>query len=131
MVCSFPPTLSCLLSSLFIDFFKGILKTHLKNLIFYCLHVSLLHPLTSLWWFTFSCDLYFLHWASLHWLPRVGCLKTRCLAGHRWFMPVILATQETEIRRIMVQGQPGQNSSWDPYLDKTHHKKGLVEWHKQ
>jgi hypothetical protein len=26
----------------------------------------------------------------------------------QWFTPVILATQEAEIRRIMVQGQPGQ-----------------------
>jgi hypothetical protein len=27
-------------------------------------------------------------------------------AGHRWFMLVILASQETEIRRIEVQSQP-------------------------
>jgi hypothetical protein len=27
---------------------------------------------------------------------------------HRWFTPVFLATQEAEIRRIMVQSQPGQ-----------------------
>jgi hypothetical protein len=40
-------------------------------------------------------------------------------------MPVILATQETEIRRI--------EASWGtqfmrPYLEKTHYKKRLVEW---
>jgi hypothetical protein len=38
-------------------------------------------------------------------------------------MPIILATQEAEIRRITVQSQPRQL-----VLKKTHHKeKGLVE----
>jgi hypothetical protein len=35
-------------------------------------------------------------------------LKTATSAGHWWFMPVILATQETEIKRIEVQSQSGQ-----------------------
>jgi hypothetical protein len=30
------------------------------------------------------------------------------LARHRWLMPIMLATQEAEIRRIMVWGQSGQ-----------------------
>jgi hypothetical protein len=30
------------------------------------------------------------------------------LARHQWFTPVILATQEAEIRRIEDLGQPGQ-----------------------
>jgi hypothetical protein len=30
------------------------------------------------------------------------------LARHWWFTPVILLTQEAEIRRIMVQSQPRQ-----------------------
>jgi hypothetical protein len=29
-------------------------------------------------------------------------------AGCQWLMPIILATQETKIRRIMVQIHPGQ-----------------------
>jgi hypothetical protein len=29
-------------------------------------------------------------------------------AGHLWLTPVILVTQEAEIRRIKVQSQPGQ-----------------------
>jgi hypothetical protein len=49
-------------------------------------------------------------------------------------MPVILAAQKTEIRRITVQSQRGQIVH--PNLEKTHHKKktvqvgvgALVEW---
>jgi hypothetical protein len=33
--------------------------------------------------------------------------KTDGFAGHRWFTPVVLATQEAAIRRIAVQSQPG------------------------
>jgi hypothetical protein len=35
-------------------------------------------------------------------------LKTKQLAGCQWLTPVILATQEEEIRRIAVQSQLGQ-----------------------
>jgi hypothetical protein len=41
-------------------------------------------------------------------------------------MPVILATQETEIRRIVVQSQPRQIVI--ETLSKPITKKGLVEW---
>jgi hypothetical protein len=34
--------------------------------------------------------------------------KNPNLAGHCWLTPEIPATQEAEIRRIMVQGYPGQ-----------------------
>jgi hypothetical protein len=44
------------------------------------------------------------------------------LLGIWWLTPVILATQEAESRRIAVRSQPRQ------ILEKTHHKKGLVEW---
>jgi hypothetical protein len=41
--------------------------------------------------------------------------------------PVILATKEAEIRRIRVRS-PAQANSSRAYLEKTQHKKGLIEW---
>jgi hypothetical protein len=35
-------------------------------------------------------------------------LESDSFAGHQWFTPVILATQEAEIRRIEVRSQPKQ-----------------------
>jgi hypothetical protein len=43
-------------------------------------------------------------------------------------MPVILATQEEEIRRIMTESQPPENSSVKIYLEKPFIKTELVEW---
>jgi hypothetical protein len=42
-------------------------------------------------------------------------------------MPVILATQKAEIRRILVQSQPWQTVCGRPYLEKPHHKKRAGE----
>jgi hypothetical protein len=55
-------------------------------------------------------------------------LKVHMRTRSCWLMPVILATQEAEIRRIVVQSQPWANRLGKPYLEKIHHKKGLVEW---
>jgi hypothetical protein len=44
-------------------------------------------------------------------------------ARHWWLTPIILATQEAEIRRITVRSQPPANSSGDPILKKPITKK--------
>jgi hypothetical protein len=43
-------------------------------------------------------------------------------------MPVILATQEAEIRRIMFQSPPGQIVHETLISKKTHYDKRLVDW---
>jgi hypothetical protein len=53
--------------------------------------------------------------------------KTLGLAGRWWLMPVILATWEAEIRRITVKANLGKQFI-RPYLGKTEHKTGMVEW---
>jgi hypothetical protein len=49
-------------------------------------------------------------------------------AGHQWLTPVILATKEAKIRKIMVQGQPGQTVHETTSRKNPSQKKGLVEW---
>jgi hypothetical protein len=54
------------------------------------------------------------------------CLKKQtntCL----WLMPVILATQEGEIRRMVVRSQPCANSLGNPVLKIPNKKTGLVD----
>jgi hypothetical protein len=46
-------------------------------------------------------------------IPRI--LKSLCFsARHQWLIPVILATQEAETRRINVRSQQGQTVPQDP-----------------
>jgi hypothetical protein len=47
-------------------------------------------------------------------------------AGCQWLKPIILATQQIEIRTIKVHGQPRQKVRL--YLKNIQHQKGLVEW---
>jgi hypothetical protein len=47
-----------------------------------------------------------------------------------WVTPVILDTQEAEIRRIVCPKPARANSSARPYLEKTLYKKELAEWFK-
>jgi hypothetical protein len=49
------------------------------------------------------------------------------LARHWRLTPIILATQEAEIRRIVVQSQLWKIIH-ETQLKKTLHKHGLVEW---
>jgi hypothetical protein len=48
-------------------------------------------------------------------------------ARHWWLTPIIPAAQEAEIRKIMVQRQPGQTVQEDPISKEPITKKGLVE----
>jgi hypothetical protein len=43
-----------------------------------------------------------------HYKPISTILIELETAGHQWLTHVILATQEAEIRRIVVQSQPGR-----------------------
>jgi hypothetical protein len=59
---------------------------------------------------------------------KTSWLKRLFRAGHRWLTSVILATQEAETRKTMVQSQSGQivreTLSWKTLSQKI----GLVEW---
>jgi hypothetical protein len=55
-------------------------------------------------------------------------LKILTSAGGQWLMPVIIATQEAEIRRILVRSQPRQIVHNTLSQKKPSQKKGLVKW---
>jgi hypothetical protein len=63
-------------------------------------------------WLVRRClDFLGLYWVFCHLahqtdLFRERMLKSVIIAGHWWLTPVILATQETEIRRIEIRSQP-------------------------
>jgi hypothetical protein len=59
---------------------------------------------------------------------KIFILKISFLTRHWWLTPVILATQEAEIRRLEVQSQPRQIVCKTLSRKKTITKKGLVEW---
>jgi hypothetical protein len=48
----------------------------------------------------------------------IRLLTLKCHVGRWWVTPVILATQEAEIRRIVVQSQPWANNFRDPISKK-------------
>jgi hypothetical protein len=50
------------------------------------------------------------------------------LLGAWWLTPVILATEEAEIRRIEVQSLSGLDPIWKILHTHTHTQVGLVEW---
>jgi hypothetical protein len=51
---------------------------------------------------------------SIHRTTYISTLKIIHLARHWWLMPVILAVQEAEIRRMAVHSQLGQIVPQDP-----------------
>jgi hypothetical protein len=50
-------------------------------------------------------------------------------ARHQWLMPIILATQEAEMRRITVRSQPGQINSQEliPKIPNTKRAGGVAQ----
>jgi hypothetical protein len=57
-------------------------------------------------------------------------LRTLNSAWYQWLIPVILATQEAEIRRIVVQSQCRQTVC-ESLSQKYPTRKGMVEWLKE
>jgi hypothetical protein len=69
-------------------------------------------------------DLFLLTYASQpHHRYSLPGKKSKWKAGHQWLTPIILATQEAEIKRISVQSQPQANSLQDPISKMPNTKK--------
>jgi hypothetical protein len=60
--------------------------------------------------------------------PKKKKKKEKKKVGFQWLMPITLATQEAEMRRITVQSQPRQIVCETLSQKKPITKKGLVEW---
>jgi hypothetical protein len=67
------------------------------------------------------------HWLLGPWAQENEEFEIQTSVRCQWLTPVILATQEAEIRRIMVQSQPRTNSSQDP-ISKNQSQKMGWQW---
>jgi hypothetical protein len=75
--------------------FFSLMQLHMK---IFCLTCQAICILFQKW---FSIPMY----SSVFSTSSCSCFKVSVLARHRWLIPVILATQETEIRRVTVWSQ--------------------------
>jgi hypothetical protein len=55
-----------------------------------------------------STMIYCKNFCKCHIVPQYNNNNNKNLAGRQWLTPVILTTQEAEIRRLTVQSQPRQ-----------------------
>jgi hypothetical protein len=65
------------------------------------------------------------HYGALQWFSCIviSTKSNRTKVRSWWLTPIIVATQEAEIRRIAVRSQPWANSSRRPYLENNQPQK--------